>query len=81
MGGPVPVTCGLPRIDAAAFALAASGRTGLCCEENDELGVASAYACSGDDSLDEVDDLSMNEAVDESRSLDGIFDCELANGE
>jgi hypothetical protein len=76
-GGPVPIAGGLPLV--GALPLVVRGRVGLC-EENDDAGVATDTR-PGDDSLDDVEDRSRNEAVDESRSLEGILDCEFVEGE
>lgn len=76
-GGPVPRAGGLPLV--GGLPLAPAGRVGLC-EENDDAGVATEIP-PGDDSLDDVEDRSSNDAVDESRSLEGILDCEFVEGE
>ena len=75
LGGPVPMAGGRP-LDAL---LVTMGRVGLWDEKDDGVGAASA--ASGDDSLDEDEDPSWNEATEESRNLDGILDCELVDGE
>lgn len=58
-------------------------KLGLCPENPDDVGVPMTEANPGEDDREEpgVEDLSMKEAVDESRSLEGTFDCEpLAEG-
>lgn len=75
LGGPVPIAGGLP----LATLLVTIGRVGLW-DEKDE-GVGAANAPSGDDSLDEDEDPSRKDAIEESRSLEGILDCELVEGE
>lgn len=51
-------------------------RLGLC-ENEDDAGVATE-APPGEEERDEsdIDDLSLKDAVEESRSFDGIFECE-----
>ena len=75
-GGPVPNTCGLPR---EGLPFPASGRTGLC-EEKEDDGVA-AEVPPGEDAREELDDRSRKEAVDEARSFEGIFECDVVAGE
>ena len=77
-GGPVPRAGGLPFV--GGLPLAPTGRVGLCEENDDDAGVATEIP-PGDDSLDDVEDRSSNDAVDESRSLEGILDCEFVEGE
>ena len=57
----------------------AGGRTGLC-DEKDDDGVA-AEATPGEDPREELDDRSRNEAVDEARSFEGTFECDVVEGD
>jgi len=78
-GGPVPIARGRPRgRGLTLLLLAVRGRTGLWEEIVEEAGVGTA---SSDDSRDDVDEGSRKEAVELSRSFDGIFDCEFVEGE
>lgn len=68
MGGPIPLVFPFPIFLAEILGL----------RENDEdAGVATELA-SGEEERDEsdIDDLSMKDAVEDSRSFDGTFDCE-----
>lgn len=56
------------------FIAAGGGRMGLCDDIVDEAGVGTA---SNDESRDEVEEWSWKEAIELSRSFDGILDCEF----
>lgn len=70
----------LPRM-LLPFPMPADVIFGLC-EKDEDAGVV-ADTPSSDDDLEEtgVADLSRKDAVDDSRSFDGIFDCECVDGE
>ena len=78
MGGPIPVA--LPR---TLFPLPIALAAILGLRENDEDAGVVAVTPSGDEEREEpgVADRSRKEVVEDSRSFDGILDCELVEGE